>query len=64
ILNYPLSINNSSGKIFSDGKTFLHVQCKDGLLDILELQMEGKKKLKTEEFLRGFRFENEDVKFE
>ncbi len=64
IINYPLSINNAPGTISSDGKTFLHVQCADALLDILELQLEGKKKLSIEEFLRGFRFEGEDLRFE
>ena len=42
-----------TGEIISDGKTFLRVQCADGLIDILELQAEGKKRMKTEEFLRG-----------
>lgn len=40
------------------GKIFLHknsmnVVCKDGLIHILNLQMEGKKRMQTDEFLRG-----------
>lgn len=61
---YPLSINNSPGQIISDGKTFLYVQCADAMVNVLELQMEGKRKLSTLEFLRGFRFENADEKFD
>ena len=37
-------------------KNELFVSCKDYMLSINELQIEGKKKLKTEEFLRGFEF--------
>ncbi len=59
-----LAENTSVGKIITDGKTYLHVQCADGLLAVLELQMEGKKKLTTEEFLRGFRLEESNLKFE
>ncbi len=63
-----LTIDNSQltaispGEIITDGKTFLRIQCADGLLEILELQLEGKKKIKTEEFLRGFRFNQENSK--
>lgn len=40
----------------SDQKTFLRVGCKDGYISILEWQMEGKKRLKIDEFLRGYNF--------
>jgi methionyl-tRNA formyltransferase len=46
-----------NGKIVSDGKTFIKVVCSGGFLRILNLQIEGKKRLNTEEFLRGFRIE-------
>lgn len=42
------------GTIFSDGKTFLKIACDDGLLDITELQLSGKKRMNITEFLRGF----------
>ena len=41
------------GTITSDGKTFLRVQTADGSLDILTLQLEGKKKMPVEDLLRG-----------
>lgn len=43
------------GDIFSDGKHFLRIACKDGFINILNLQLEGKKRMSAEEFLRGFR---------
>lgn len=42
--------------ILTDNKTFLRFKCSDHYLDILELQMEGKKRMTTEEFLRGYKF--------
>jgi len=42
------------GKIVSDGKNFIRITCIGGFIRILNLQIEGKKRLNTEEFLRGF----------
>ena len=43
------------GTIRADGKQ-LWIACADGWLKVEELQMEGKKRLKTEELLRGYSF--------
>jgi methionyl-tRNA formyltransferase len=43
------------GEIISDGKHFLKIACKDGFIVINSLQVEGKTKMNTIEFLRGFR---------
>ncbi len=43
------------GHLISDGKYFLKIACKDGFINILNLQAEGKKRMTTVEFLRGFR---------
>ncbi|MHA8052995.1 methionyl-tRNA formyltransferase [Aquirufa sp. OSTEICH-129A] len=40
----------------SDQKTYLRVGCADGYIQILEWQMEGKKRMKIAEFLRGYSF--------
>ena len=40
----------------TDGKTFLKFACADGYVHALELQLEGKKKMNTEDFLRGYHF--------
>ena len=45
------------GQYETDGKSFLKFACKEGYILIKELQMEGKKKMTVEEFLRGYRFE-------
>ena len=50
-----------SGTIRTDGKTFLQIATKSGYLDILEMQIEGKKRMGTEEFLRGFKESLENV---
>jgi methionyl-tRNA formyltransferase len=44
------------GSFETDHKTFLHFACNDGYISILELQLEGKKKMLTGDFLRGYRF--------
>lgn len=46
----------NSGDYNTDNKTFLDFYTADGVVRITELQMEGKKKMKTEELLRGFNF--------
>ncbi len=47
-----------SGRINTDGKSFIHLSCDDVSLDILELQLQGKKRMQTAELLRGFKFDN------
>src|SRR5690554_4879633 len=43
------------GEYWTDGKKELHFQTGENILSILELQLEGKKRLGIEEFLRGFK---------
>lgn len=43
------------GQLISDGKYFLKIACKDGFINVLNLQLEGKKRMSTVEFLRGFK---------
>lgn len=43
------------GDYETDGKTYLKFACINGYLHLLEVQLEGKKKMTTEEFLRGYR---------
>lgn len=47
------------GTLRSDGKTFLKFACKDGFIHILDLQLEGKKRMLVEDFLRGYRISQE-----
>ncbi len=43
-------------KVASDGKNYLQIATADGALNILELQLEGKKRMPVKEFLLGYRF--------
>lgn len=40
----------------TDGKSFLKFACADGYIMVRELQLEGKKKMNIEDFLRGYHF--------
>ncbi len=44
-----------AGSHDSDGKTWLRFAASDGYIYITELQLEGKKKMRTEDFLKGYR---------
>ncbi len=46
----------SIGHFETDGKTYLRYATVDGWLYIKELQLEGKKRMLIEDFLRGYRF--------
>ena len=50
------------GTIVTDGKTSLKVAAADGFVSIRSLQLPGKKRLKTDELLRGFHL-TEEYKF-
>lgn len=43
------------GTVYTDGKTFLRIAASDGALDLKDIQLSGKKRMKVEDFLRGFR---------
>lgn len=43
------------GGFLSDDKSFLRFACKDGFICAKDVQLEGKKRMKIDEFLRGFR---------
>jgi methionyl-tRNA formyltransferase len=45
---------NIPGTITSDGRKYLKIACPDGWIKITDLQLAGKKRMKIEEFLRGF----------
>lgn len=42
----------------TDGKTYLRFPCRDGWIDVLELQIEGKRRMHVFEFLKGYRFKD------
>lgn len=48
-----------NGKIVTDGKTFIKFACADGFVIVLEMQLEGKKKMNVEDFLRGYKINDQ-----
>lgn len=46
--------NVTPGTIESDGKTYLKMKTADSWLNITDMQLSGKKRMKTVDFLRGF----------
>ncbi|MFA7380606.1 MAG: methionyl-tRNA formyltransferase [Bacteroidia bacterium] len=51
-------VSAAPGTIESDGKTFIKIAVQDGFVYLHELQLEGKKRMKADEFLRGFPIQN------
>ena len=51
--------NLQPGTLETDGKTYLRVAAADGFVGICSLQLPGKKRLNTDELLRGFRLNPE-----
>lgn len=52
----PHTSPKSPGTVETDNKTYLKFAASDGYIYVTELQLEGKKKMGVEEFLRGYRF--------
>lgn len=45
--------NYAAGTLLSDDKTFVKFACSNGYIKVLELQLEGKKRMKIDDFLKG-----------
>lgn len=54
--DFTIEINDRETTYLTDEKSFIHAKTADGWLAIEELQLQGKKRMTTAEFLRGFRF--------
>jgi methionyl-tRNA formyltransferase len=46
---------NKIGSVSTDSKTYLKFACADGYIHVLDLQLEGKKRMKVADFLRGYK---------
>lgn len=44
-----------TGSLHSDGKTFLKFACTDGFIACTDIQLQGKKRMNVQDFLRGYR---------
>ncbi len=49
------------GTIVAAAGDHFHIACTDGVIAILELQMEGKRRMSTAEFLRGFSLQEGEI---
>ena len=49
-----LASNKKPGNIITDGKTYLNIETKSGVVGIMELQLSGKRRMGISDFLRGF----------
>jgi methionyl-tRNA formyltransferase len=55
IFNGAMSLEKVNGEFETDGKTYLRFRTADGSYETTDLQLEGKKRMGIEEFLRGWR---------
>lgn len=46
------------GEIYTDNKSYLHVACADACIAITDIQFAGKRVMKIDEILRGYKFED------
>jgi methionyl-tRNA formyltransferase len=51
----PATPNEKPGEYITDGKSFIKFACSNGYLHLTDIQLEGKKRMKIEDFLRGYR---------
>ena len=51
-------MQETPGTVLSDGKNYLKIAATDGFIHLLDLQLEGKKRMLIEDFLRGYRVQN------
>lgn len=59
IFKVSLSIENHNhkiGELITDNKNYIKVACSDGFINIEELQISGKKRMNSKDFLNGYKF--------
>jgi methionyl-tRNA formyltransferase len=54
-VNSQAALSGEAGELLTDGKTYFKLRCRNGFVHVLELQMEGKKRMPIEDFLKGYR---------
>lgn len=60
--NYSEGCNhNEVGKLTTDNKTFVSITTQDGEINLVEVQISGKKRMKIKDLLNGYTFENETI---
>lgn len=59
VSHIEIGIPPIAGKLHTDGKLFLKIATPDGFIVADELQLEGKKRMRTSEFMRGFHLDSQ-----
>ena len=57
----PGNTEEAPGTILAADREGIHVACADGILVLTEVQLEGKKRMDTDAFLRGYKIEKGSV---
>ncbi len=52
-----LAILGTPGSFHTDHKSFLHIATQDGYISVLDLQLQGRRRMSIQDFLNGFTFE-------
>lgn len=55
----PVAHSLEPGTLITDGKSVMKVACADGFLHLLDLQLQGRKRMATADFLNGYRMDPE-----
>jgi methionyl-tRNA formyltransferase len=55
------NLEGSFGKVYTDNKTYFKIACNGGSLLVKELQLQGKKRMTTKEFLNGYKFPHDTI---
>jgi methionyl-tRNA formyltransferase len=50
-----LPVNEKPGTLLTDDENALEIACRNGIIRLIRIQLEGKKKMDTPEFLRGLK---------
>lgn len=51
------------GKLFTDNKTYIRISTHDGYISVKNMQAAGKKRMNTEDFLRGYNFSSDSPSY-
>ncbi len=57
----PMQHSLEPGTLITDGKEILKVACADGYLHLLQVQLQGRKRMETKDFLNGYRLDEESA---
>ncbi len=53
-----LDHTQTNGLLLTDNNNYIKIYCSGGILEILEIQLQGKKRMPVKEFLRGYKFKD------